>query len=197
VTTQAEQQLLEKRRRRIKLTKRLLRPLPRRATLHRYPVIKWFADTARSRPYLWTFRVSAVIPSIYAGSILSLLPLYGVQIALAFALALLLRANLPVLVALQFVTNPLSAGPIYYTTLKVGHYVSETLGLYQPESTIGHGAHSLFIGGIVCGTVLGLVLALVYRFLAYEASKHHWHLPRIRRKSDDSASPPSDDGPDV
>lgn len=195
--TQAEQQSLEKRRRRIRLTKRFLRPLPRRATLHRYPVIKWFAETARSRPHLWTFRVSSAIPSIYAGSILALLPLYGVQLVLAFALALLLRANLPVLVALQFITNPLTAGPIYYVTLKVGRYVSDTLGLYQPESTIGHGAHSMFIGGIACGAVLGLVLALVYRFLAYEASKHHWRLPRIRKSPDDSASPPPPDRPDV
>src|SRR3546814_6139453 len=34
----------------------LLRPLPRRANVSRYPVIKWFAGLARRLPFLWSFR---------------------------------------------------------------------------------------------------------------------------------------------
>ena len=41
------------RRRRIR---RWLKPLPRRASIHRYPILNRFADFARRRPYLWSFK---------------------------------------------------------------------------------------------------------------------------------------------
>ena len=65
--------------------RRLLRPLPRRANVRRYPVIKWFAARAAQRPDLWSFKRQHVMRAIYAGSILALLPLYGVQFVLAAA----------------------------------------------------------------------------------------------------------------
>ncbi|PJF37773.1 MAG: DUF2062 domain-containing protein, partial [Phototrophicales bacterium] len=97
--------------------------MPRRATLHNYPFIKFFAESARKRAYLWSFRVSEVIPAIYAGSIISFLPLYGIQIPLAFACALLFRANLMILVGLQFITNPVTIVPIYSLEYFLGDMV--------------------------------------------------------------------------
>ncbi|HCR37111.1 MAG TPA: hypothetical protein DIU37_03070, partial [Opitutae bacterium] len=47
---------------RIRRVKKLLRPLPRRANIHRYPFIKWFANAAHKRPYLWSFRTKEVTP---------------------------------------------------------------------------------------------------------------------------------------
>jgi len=168
--------------------KTLLRPLPRRATLHRYPILKWFAQAARRRPYLWTFRPATVIPAFYAGSVLALLPLWGVQIPLAFGLALLLRANLPTMVGLQFITNPFTFWWIYPLLYKIGHYLVDLLGQYDPGSMVGRKAYALVLGGVASGILLGFVLSMVYRFLAYEAAKHSWHMPR-RAKAKDSTSP--------
>jgi hypothetical protein len=67
------------RHKRIRLVKRLLRPLPRRTNIHRYPVLKWFGEAARKRAYLWSFRVGAMTPAFYVGSLLTLQPLIGVQ----------------------------------------------------------------------------------------------------------------------
>lgn len=108
------------RRSRHRLLKRLLRFMPRRAVLHKYPVIGRFAEHLRPRAYLWSFRREHLRRAFYAGAILSLLPLLGIQLPLAAAAAVLLRCNFMVLAALQFITNPLTAGPIYYATHQVG-----------------------------------------------------------------------------
>ena len=82
--THEERQLRAIKFRHIRRTKWWLRRLPRRARLRRYPIIKFFAHYALRRPYLWSFRSEHVTPAIYAGFILTLLPLYGIQILLAF-----------------------------------------------------------------------------------------------------------------
>jgi len=87
--------------------KRLLRLLPRRAVFHRYPIIGRFAPFARRRAYLWSFKPEHMRPAIYVGAIISLWPLMGFQVALAFVAALLVRGNVMVAAALQLITNPL------------------------------------------------------------------------------------------
>ncbi|MFI5358180.1 MAG: DUF2062 domain-containing protein, partial [Opitutales bacterium] len=113
---------------RFRLWKQLLRFVPRRAALHRYPLVGRFAELARKRSFLWSFKSPQLRPAFYAGSILSLMPVMGVQLPLAFVLALLLRANFMVLGGLQFITNPFTAAPIYYATYELGHQVIEWSG---------------------------------------------------------------------
>jgi uncharacterized protein (DUF2062 family) len=178
------------RHRRIRFIKRLLRPLPRRTNVHRYPVLKWFGTAARKRAYLWSFRTNAMTPAFYVGALLSLQPIIGVQIPLAFAAALILRANLPAMVGLQLITNVFTAAPVYALTYQVGTFVMEKLDISGPAVRGGPAATKLVIGGIICGLALGFVLDVIYRFFAYEAGKHHWHLPRRNREvAKESASP--------
>lgn len=108
---------------RIRRLKRLLRFMPRRARFHTYPFVGRFADFARKRSYLWSFRYAQLRPSFYLGSILSVMPVMGVQLPIAFALCLFFRANFMVMGGLQFITNPVTAGPIYYGTYKLGMVV--------------------------------------------------------------------------
>lgn len=114
---------------RVRRAKAFLRYMPRRAVFHRYPVIGRFAQIARARPYLWSMKPQNLTRAFYAGSVLSLLPMMGVQLPLAFALSLLLRTNLMVMGGLQFVTNPATAAPIYAGTYIVGHSILEFTGL--------------------------------------------------------------------
>lgn len=176
------------RHRRIRWIKFLLRPLPRRATIHRYPVLRRFARMARSRPYLWEFRRSSMTPAFYAGAILALQPIYGIQIVLAFFAALALRANLATMVGMQLITNPLTIAPAYFLTYKVGHALIDLLRQNEPATMVGQKAYSLVLGGLVCGVGLGFVMDMAFRLLAFEARKHDWHLPR-RSQRHDSASP--------
>ncbi len=88
--------------------------------LHRYPIIGRFAASLRPRSYLWSIRRADVRRAYYAGSVISFLPLFGIQMPLALLAALLLRCNFMVLGGLQFITNPFTAGPIYYLTHELG-----------------------------------------------------------------------------
>jgi len=186
--TVEESELHKTKRRRIRRVKRWLRPLPRRTNIHRYPILKFFAETARKRIYLWSFRVENAVPAIYAGSILTLMPLYGLQVIGAFLLALLLRANLPILVGLQVVSNPLTVLPIWFAAYQIGRIVLSVLGLnvaslnreevrvmlhnflhgewgdkFEHLSTV-FGVTSL--GAIVMGVFFGLVGSVAYRIVA-------------------------------
>jgi uncharacterized protein (DUF2062 family) len=113
---------------RFRLWKQVLRFVPRRAAFHRYPLVGRFADLARKRSFLWSFRLPHLRPAFYAGSILAVMPVMGMQLPAAFVLALLLRANFMVLGGLQFITNPVTAAPIYYATYELGKSVVQFVG---------------------------------------------------------------------
>ena len=113
---------------RIRRVKFVLKFMPRRAVLHKYPMIGRFAEWTRKRAYLWSLKPEAMRPAFYAGSVLSLLPVMGVQLPLALLLAVLLRANYMVMGGLQFITNPFTAAPIYYATHQLGAQLIEQVG---------------------------------------------------------------------
>ena len=175
--TSEEEILRHEQYRRIRRVKRLLRWMPRKSNLDRYPVIRYFSKTARRRSYLWSFKVPYVIPSIYGGTIVALLPIYGFQIAIAFSAALLFRSNLPVAVFLQIITNPLTAPPIYYTTYHVGQKTFLLLNI-GPVNFI----NALIMGGLVTGLAVAAVLDVIYRLLAWQSAKHAGAIARIRKK---------------
>lgn len=187
--TQDEELLKKRRSARIRRVRAILKYLPRRATLHRYPFIKYFEETARKRAYLWSFRLSEALPAIYAGSILSFMPFYGVQIPLAFTAALVFRANLMILVGLQLITNPFTIVPIYGVAYWLGDMVMNLLTpgtepLLIANSTLdqetvgqlggkGRLAFHLFaatsVGGAMIGYIFAFFTSLVYRIAARRA----------------------------
>lgn len=200
---------------RIARTKKWLRILPRRTNIHRYPVLKWFSNTARQRSFLWSFRVQEVVPALYAGLILAFLPLYGIQILLAFLLALLFRANLPVMVGLQFITNPLTVIPIYFTAFQIGRLSLNLIGMESPNLSMGE-ARALFLGmqdghwganfryfAIVMGitsfgsTMMGIFVAsissVVYRSMANNITASYQRLIELKhsRENADKQDPKS------
>lgn len=152
-----------------KRLRRWLRPLPRRANLARYPILKWFADAARKRPYLWSFKRPHVMASLYAGSVLALMPVYGLQVAIGLVLAILVRGNLTVMVALQMLTNPLTLGPIYYGTHALGQFLITRVGYGEGATGLGNHINALVVGGIVGGLLLSVVVDGLWRLLSWEA----------------------------
>ncbi len=174
----------EDRRRRIRRVKKLVRPMPRRSNVHRYPVLKWFAGTARRHSYLWSFRSRQMIMALFFGLMVALMPLVGVQMLIAFFLALLFRANLPVIVALQWISNPLTMGPIYYADYEIGMAMMKLLGiapepnpLLQPDYDWTHFKWRdlvdlldtfppMMLGGLAFGVFVGFLTASSYKWLA-------------------------------
>ncbi|MDR3143457.1 MAG: DUF2062 domain-containing protein [Puniceicoccales bacterium] len=175
-----------RRYRRIRRIKKWMRYLPRKATAHRHPILKHFASTVRKRAYLWSFRSEDAIPALYAGWVLTLLPVMSCQIFLACVAAILFRANVVILVALQFVSTPFTVPFLWYIDYKVGKYVLHLLhidtwniiqeacthagDLTQHFSKVGLVGQKLFrwfittsIGGTLLGLLCGAMSSLLYR----------------------------------
>jgi uncharacterized protein len=184
-------QLLRRRR----WLRRLLRPLPRRANVRRYPVIKWFAEHAGRYPFLWSFKRQHVLPALYVGAVLALLPLYGFQLLLAFGVAIVARANLTITVALQFITNPFTLLPVYGITGLVGSRLMVALGIGTELPRAVFYANALFVGGVVVGLAIALVADFAWRLGAWEARSFRARLESLRQASEAQrhAAPPSGD----
>lgn len=181
------------RHKRIRRVKKWLRPLPRRATLHRYPILKWFAVAARKRSYLWSFRPKEVIPAIYAGSILTMMPLFGIQLALSLFASIIFRCNLVVTVALQGISNPFTLAFIYPAAYFTGDFVLnlfdfdfgaiaedhaeayEEIGMTHSEHTISilHYVLRTMLGGAILGYILAVILSVIYKYSLYLSKKNN------------------------
>ena len=174
---------------RIRFIKKILRYMPRRASIHRYPVLKHFAGAAKKRPYLWSFRVNDTIPSFYLGWIITFIPLpFVLRVFLAFVSAVLCRANMAVLVCLQAFTNIITFLFLWPMIYKFGFGIVSFLGSNfskvagaavangEFKWTIGNCIRTTMrwfaistIGAIVLGSVLGFLSAFAYKFFAKRA----------------------------
>ncbi|MBS1485240.1 MAG: DUF2062 domain-containing protein [Opitutales bacterium] len=170
---------------RIHFIKKLLRPLPRRSNIHRYPLLKYFAGTARKRSYIWEFRRRNVIAAIWIGWFVALIPMYGLQMLAAFILCIYLKGNCLIAMALQWVTNPITIPPILFVQYKIGDFLMRTFGLGKLDvdfaeavsksgyellrqisslDVIFHIAFSLISGGLLISLVGATVMTWVYLF---------------------------------
>ena len=169
---------------RIRRLKKLLRPLPRRSNIHKYPVLKWFADTAYRRSYLWSFKGKEVRSALFFGIWISMLPIVGIQMLVVFFFALLVRANLPIIVALQWISNPLTMGPIYFADYKIGMTLIELMNLDYPGNRLLSSDYDwaqfsyrellrlldtfppMLVGGSVLGISLGVIAVFLYKLFS-------------------------------
>ena len=151
--------------------KRWLKPLPRRSNLSRYPVIRHFAAAARRAPDLWSFQRPAIRRAIYLGSIIAFLPIYGLHLLVALGAAIVFRANLAVTTALLFITNPLTAGPIYYGAYQIGIRMLRTFNISEGGVAMATRINALILGGLVLGLAVAIVVDLIYRFAIWEADQ--------------------------
>lgn len=166
--------------RRKRWLRKLLRPLPRRANLARYPFLKRFAVQARKAAFLWSFKRAQVMPSLYLGMVLAFLPVYGLQIILGFACAFLVRGNLTVMIALQMITNPLTIVPVYGLTGWVGLLAMDALGIGADWGTPLRLTNALFVGGVLVGLVTAVLADGLWRFAAWEAGVFRRRLEHLR-----------------
>tara|TARA_Y100000588_G_scaffold26193_1_gene25795 strand:+ start:7771 stop:8214 length:444 start_codon:yes stop_codon:yes gene_type:complete len=132
-----------------------------------------------------------MIPAIFLGLIVALMPLVGIQMLVVTLLALfVVRANLPVLVGLQWVSNPLTMGPIYYADYQIGIVALELFGIdLDIDTTLRDFDWSEFkwkdiwglidtfppmmLGGLIIGSFVGLVGVALYKILALRAQARY------------------------
>ena len=170
--------------RRIRRLKKWMRPLPRRSNVHRYPVLKWFSKTAYERSYLWSFKGSSMISALFWGIWIAMLPIVGIQMLVAFFVALIVRANLPLIVALQWISNPFTVPPIYFADYEVGLLILELFGIDYARNKLLTAEFDwsslklddildlidtfppMFVGGTIVGISLGVLVVFLYKGMA-------------------------------
>ena len=118
-------------------------------------------------PNLWHLNRRSVSAAFAIGLFAAWIPTPG-QMAIAAVIALYFRANLPVSVALVWITNPLTMPPMFYFAYLVGLW---TLGQPSPGSDFEFSVDSVMaglneIGGpfLMGCLVLGIISSLVGYF---------------------------------
>jgi uncharacterized protein (DUF2062 family) len=89
-----------------------------------------------------------------------------------------------VLVALQFITNPLTLVPIYAFTGWVGVVLMRATSVGNNLPAAMYYAQALFIGGVVVGLAVGAVADLIWRVAAWEARRFSARLAQSRKRLD-------------
>ncbi len=116
----------------------------------------------------WGIRRRAVVPAFAWGVFVAFLPIPGHMLIAALG-GLVLHCNLPVAVLATFVVNPLTIGPIYYFTYRVGAaLLSIEPGSFNIELSIEWMTNTfasvwepLLLGSLLVGAIAALVSYVV------------------------------------
>jgi len=114
---------------------------------------------------LWNLNRHSVAGAFLVGMICAFIPI-PFQMVLAAALAVVFHVNIPVSVALVWLTNPLTMPPLFYFSYEVGQWI---LGqpdvenfVFEPTlewmmNLLEHNWQPFILGCLVTGVLLGLI----------------------------------------
>ena len=147
------------------------------------PLSKWL-----TLPDLWHLNRRSVSGAVFIGFFCAFLPVPFQMLVAAF-LAIAFRCNLPISVALVWMTNPLTIGPMFYFAYRLGVWL-----LNMPESVTAiefdwawlqnnfdEIVYPLVFGSLVCGWVAGATAFLVVRVFWRMHVLQRWQERKARR----------------
>lgn len=144
-------------------------------------------------PNLWHLNRRSVAGAFAVGLFWAMIPI-PFQMVVAAAAAILLRVNLPLSVALVWISNPFTMPPIFYFNYLVGTLL---LPHHEPlpdlEVTLGwfeHSAGEIWLPLYLGSVVVGLILATV----SYTGMRLFWRwyvVRQYRRRNQSRRSTPS------
>ncbi|MCW4151677.1 DUF2062 domain-containing protein [Halomonas sp. 18H] len=185
------------------MPRRLLqRYLPHPETLRRQPSLRfmsqWIGD-----PALWVLSRRSVANAFFIGLFCALLPI-PFQMAPAALGAWALRANLPLSIALVWITNPLTMPLIFYANYRLGAWLLDAPPRQAPDGLSTRWIAeqmldilpALALGSLVAALVCGLVGSLVVRLVWRWQVVRSWKRRAARRRHWRSKGPPKSGGPD-
>lgn len=131
-------------------------------------------------PNLWHMNRRSVSGAFAVGLFWAFIPI-PFQMVTAAATAILTKVNLPISVALVWITNPLTMPAMFYGNYLLGNWIlgnSSSAAGFEPSmewilESIGYIWQPLFLGGVICG--------LVAAALGYVAMRSFWRVHVIRR----------------
>ncbi len=172
--------------------KLLRRWLPDHHKVREHPHLRRFGQRLTD-PNLWHLNRRSAAAATAVGLFVAFIPVPA-QMLIAASLAIACRVNLPISVALVWVTNPITMPPVLYVTYRLG---CRLLGI-DPGSPhfdlsldtlagLLHIWEPLLLGSLVAGTVLAVLGYWIVRGLWSLHVRHHWS--RVRRMRVRPAAP--------
>jgi uncharacterized protein (DUF2062 family) len=139
------------------------------------PVSKWL-----NNPEIWHLHRRSIGGAAFIGLFCAFLPI-PFQMLIAAFLAVVSRCNLPMSVALVWITNPITIPPMFYFAYRLGAWLLdmqievETIELSWTwlSNHLGTIGYPLVFGSLVCGWVSGVTAMVVVRIA--------WRMHVIRR----------------
>jgi len=159
------------------MKKTLKRLSPDSETLKNHKHLGWLSKHLHDRS-LWNFNRRSISKAFAVGLFCAFIPV-PFQMILAAPAAVIFSANLPLSVALVWITNPVTMPPIYYGCYKLGAWILDVevqqdfvMSLEYVWEVFGVIWQPFLLGCMVVSTVSAFVgywtIQLIYRFKAYK-----------------------------
>ena len=165
-------------------------------------------------PNLWHINRFSASMAFFVGLFVAFLPVPG-QTLVAAILAVKLRCNLPLSVALVWITNPVTIPVIFYVAYRVGAaLIGETpvsmdfeVSMEWLWSSLANNWQPLLLGSLVCGLLFGSLGYFVINMLWRWRVSVHWRRRKRRQAlaaeltaaradpTPGAGSPPAQDAP--
>lgn len=177
--------------------------LPDPTTLREHRHLRVFGARLAD-PNLWHLNRRCVANGALIGLVCALLPI-PFQMLPAAMLAIFFRANLPLSIFLVWLTNPLTAVPVWYGTYLLG---SAMLGMQPDWQVEGESLESIWdamlanfgqiylpivVGSLVVGVGMGAIAWLAVHQLWKANVLHHWRQRAERRREKRARQKPDQD----
>lgn len=143
-------------------------------------------------PSLWHLNRKSAAKAFLVGLFVCMLPLPG-QMLIAAILAIKINANLPISVALVWITNPLTIPAIFYFNYIIGGWLLESptsqesfqFNLEWITAAIDQIWWPIFVGSLVNGLILSLFgYAFISGFWHWKVKVKWRHRKQSRQKKD-------------
>ena len=145
--------------------------------LHKHPYLEKFGHLL-TREDLWHINRRSIARATAIGLFSAFIPI-PFQMVLAGFLSILMRGNVLLAVALVWITNPLTIGPIFYICHQIGQLVlgKEMNGMVPESSDYFMNIFDSIIGPLLIGS---LIVSTVLSVTGYFAVNFIWRLHIIR-----------------
>jgi len=170
--------------------KLIQRYMPDHATIRQQRCLSCLGSLLHN-PALWHLNRHSVAGAFFVGLTMAFVPV-PFQMLLAAGLAILVQVNIPVSVALVWLTNPLTMPPMFYFAYKVGQWLLDwpdhqaTFDAFSWQwfvHAFDHVWQPFLLGCAVVGLVAGVMGYLTVRIGWKLAVIHKWRRRRRMRAS--------------
>lgn len=137
---------------------------------------------------LWHLNRTSVTRAVIVGMLMAFVPV-PFQMVLAAAGAFMVRCNLPVALAMVWITNPLTMGPIFYGTYVVGTVVLDQptqnvefeISLDWLTTQLGAVWEPFLLGCAICGIVMAAIAGVTVHIAWRAHVVRSWRARSARR----------------